>query len=69
LPFLVGYLFLIATLSGFSAEVSSVAGRDVEVKSAILMKAGSVVKDLIAKEGDKELERIKEVCRGFDWLK
>ena len=68
LPFLVGYIFRIADRSGRAAEELRLVGRDDIVKSAILLKAGEVVSEVVAKEGSKELDRVKKVCRGFEWL-
>jgi hypothetical protein len=68
LPFLVGYIFGNADRSGRAAEELRLVGRDDIVKSAILLKAGEVVSEVVAKEGSKELDRVKKVCRGFEWL-
>jgi hypothetical protein len=68
LPFLVGYLFGIASQSGKAAEELRLAGRDDVVTSAILLKAGELVGEVVAKEGSTELDRVRKVCPGFEWL-
>jgi hypothetical protein len=68
LPFLVGYIFQVASLSNKAAEQSHLVGKMDEVKSAILLKAGRLVGELSEKEGGVEVERVREACRGFDWL-
>lgn len=68
LPFLVGYIFEIAITSGKAAEALRLAGKDSVVKSAILLKAGELVGKVVATEGAREVERVKKVCPGFDWL-
>jgi hypothetical protein len=68
LAFLVGYIFAIATGTTKMAEALKVPGNDIGVRSALMTKVGYVVRELVQKEGDKELERIRKLCRGFDWL-
>jgi hypothetical protein len=64
-PFLVGYLFLIATQSGKAGEILLKVRSD-SVKSMILLKAGDILRDLVNKEGNREMERVRSVCCGFN---
>lgn len=68
LPFLVGYLIMIATNSAKIAESQKLVGPNEVVKSATLLKAADIVQELVEKKGNKEVERVRTICRGFDWL-
>jgi hypothetical protein len=68
LPFLVGYLFMISTGSAKAADHLKIGGKGVEVRSKTLLKAADIVETLIRKEGNIEIKRVEEYCRGYDWL-
>jgi hypothetical protein len=68
LPFLVGYLFMISTGSAKAGDHLNIGGKGVEVRSKTLLKAADIVEILIRKEGNIEIERVEEYCRGYDWL-
>ncbi|KAI9051967.1 hypothetical protein LZ554_004221 [Drepanopeziza brunnea f. sp. 'monogermtubi'] len=65
LPFLVDYIFMIATQSSKAAEKLKIREK---TSSETLFKAGDILKEYIEKEGSKELDRIRKACRGYDWL-
>ncbi|KAI9737302.1 MAG: hypothetical protein M1818_005835 [Claussenomyces sp. TS43310] len=65
LPFLVGYIFSIAVGSSRTAEALKISEPST---SSTLLSAGDVVKGYVEKEGSRELNRVRNACRGYDWL-
>ncbi|CAM6128099.1 unnamed protein product [Calypogeia fissa] len=65
LPFRVGQLFGMAAESEMAFKSFKGVGG---AKSALLVEAGELVKELVLKEGEVELERVRSVCRGYAHL-